>query len=367
MKCSSRHPLVAALLLLASLVAISHGLHAEATASAVSPSSTVSPNEIRIAKFHDDRTSAVSLTFDDGLRNQNDVAVPFLDQYGLRATFFIIPGRTPETDEEAAKKKPGDWGGISWKCLKELAAKGHEIASHTWMHDAVISTTPDGRRVDMEPAKLDEAFSRAYQAIKEKIGVAPFTCATPGNASDDTIRAAVHKYHPVFREHLTERFGDWPPSGKNFTTEQANAIVDRHIDGGTQMVWMIHAVTDGYNAQSGPEVLGNHLKYLKSREDVLWVDTYAAVSRYVMERDAAKLIASSSGNGATFSLQCPLDSKLFNDPLTVVIPAPGAVKAEAKRSGSAAPLPVTIRDGKILVEAAPSSDPVVVSWSGGKS
>jgi len=74
------------------------------------------------------------------LRDQYDVAVPLLNKYGIHATFFVIPGRTPETNEEAAKKKPGEWGGISWPQLRELAANGHEIANHTWMHTPLINT-----------------------------------------------------------------------------------------------------------------------------------------------------------------------------------------------------------------------------------
>jgi len=349
------------LAILALMGAFASSLHAESMTNAAS-----SPDAASIAKFRGDRAAAVSLTFDDGLGNQNDVAVPLLHENGLKASFFIIPGRTPETDQEAALKKPGDLGGISWTRLKELSAEGHEIANHTWMHISFLIRQPDGHKVDIDPAKIEDEIRRAGDAIKGRLGFLPFSCATPGDVSDEAIRATVHKYHPAFRDRLIERFGDWPPTGKTFTTEKANAIVEGHITQGDQMVWMVHGITEGYNAQSGPEVLGNHLKYLKNRQDVVWVDTYGSVSRYVMERDAAKLVATPSGNGLIFSLQCPLDSKLFGDPLTVVIPAPGVVKAEAKRSGSGMMLPVTIRGGKILVDAVPSSDPVVVRWSGAK-
>ncbi len=33
--------------------------------------------------------AAVSLSFDDGLRSQLEVAVPILDRAGLRATFYL--------------------------------------------------------------------------------------------------------------------------------------------------------------------------------------------------------------------------------------------------------------------------------------
>ncbi len=320
---------------------------------------------ISIAKFKNNRAAAVSITLDDGLRNQDDLAVPLLNQYGIKATFFVIPGLTPETNEEAARKKPGDWGGISWLRLKELAAQGHEIASHTWTHESVISTK-DGQRVHMEPAKLEAQVAKAYEAIKSRIGVAPFTFASPGNAIDEVIRAAAHKSHPVIRDQC-ERFGPWPPSSKDFTTEQANAMVERYLAAGKPLVWMIHAITEGYNAQSSPDVLENHLKYLKSREEVLWLDTYANVKRYTMERDSAKLTQSISGNSATFTLESALDQAQFHDPLTVIIPAKDAAQVIAKGQHSGALLPVEVRKDRILIQTVPSTEPVEVTWrSSGK-
>ncbi|MDT7892902.1 MAG: polysaccharide deacetylase family protein, partial [Armatimonadota bacterium] len=38
--------------------------------------------------------AAVSLTFDDGLKSQLEVAVPLLNDRGLRATFYLNPRGT---------------------------------------------------------------------------------------------------------------------------------------------------------------------------------------------------------------------------------------------------------------------------------
>ena len=323
--------------------------------------SPTNPGAIRVAKFKGDRAAALSFTLDDNLRNQYDVAVPLLNKYGIHATFFVIPGRTPETNEEAAKKKPGDWGGISWLQLKELAAQGHEIANHTWMHTTLINSK-DGKREDIPTDKLEEQVAKGYDIIKEKIGVPPSTFCAPGNAVDEAVRAMALKYHNALRERHMERFGDRPPNDMSFTAEKANSVVDRHLAQGDQMVWMIHAVTDGYNAQSSPDVLGNHLKYVKSREDVLWVDTFAIVSRYILERDAAKLTGGISNNRASFTVECPLDQTKFHDPLTVIIPVKDAERVEAKQSGSNVLLPVEVREDRVLVQVVPSAQQVVVTW-----
>ena len=319
------------------------------------------PDAIRLAKFKGDRSAALSFTLDDNLRDQYDVAVPLLNKYGIRATFFVISGRTPETNEEAAKKKPGEWGGISWPQLRRLAAQGHEIANHTWMHTTLINTK-DGKREDIPTDQLEEQVAKGFQAIKEKIGVAPLTFCAPGNGVDDAVRAMALKYHIAVRTKNTQRFGDWPPTSKTFTAEKANALVDQAIAKGDPMIWMIHAITEGYNAVSSPDVLENHLKYVKSREDALWVDTFASVSLYTLERDAAKLTQSISGNRATFTVECPLDAAKFDYPLTVVIPVKAAAHVEARRNGFGGTLPVEVRKDRILVQAVPSPEQVVVTW-----
>jgi peptidoglycan/xylan/chitin deacetylase (PgdA/CDA1 family) len=336
------------------LLATTAALHAAEGGSAQSAGA------IQIAKFKGDRTTAVSMTLDDGLRNQDEFAVPLLNKYGIKATFYVIPGLTPETNDEAAKKKPGDHGGMSWLRLKELAAQGHEIANHTWTH-LPLTKIKDGQRVDMEPTLLDAQIGKAYEAIKGHIGVAPFTFATPGNATSDGVRAAGHKYHPVLRERC-ERFGAWPPTSKDFTAAQANAMVDRYLKKGDALVWMMHAVTEGYNAFSGPDVLEDHLKYLRSKDDVLWIDTFAHVSRYTLERDAAKLTGSLSSDHAEFTLACPLDAALFHDPLTIVIPANQATQVEARYKKNGEKIPYEVRADKILVQVAPSDQTVEVTW-----
>jgi peptidoglycan/xylan/chitin deacetylase (PgdA/CDA1 family) len=51
--------------------------------------------ETLIAKWQDDKSGAVSITFDDGTVNQFRVAMPLLDSLGFPATFFIVTGDIP--------------------------------------------------------------------------------------------------------------------------------------------------------------------------------------------------------------------------------------------------------------------------------
>lgn len=65
----------------------------------------------------------IAITFDDGWRTQFTLAKPILDQYGFKATFYIVTnyaGRTPTF--------------MSWEDIAALSAQGHWIGSHSLSH-----------------------------------------------------------------------------------------------------------------------------------------------------------------------------------------------------------------------------------------
>jgi peptidoglycan/xylan/chitin deacetylase (PgdA/CDA1 family) len=300
----------------------------------------------RIARFDGDRAAAISYTFDDNLRDQYTLAVPMLNEMGFKGTFFVIPSATAETPEEAEKKKDlkRAWGGISWPELKEMAAAGHEIASHTWSH-------PNLTKLPAE--EVDAQFSKAYDAIKTRIGNSPLTVAFPFNASTPEIQATARKYHVAYRAYQTSI------SGKS-TVASLNTWADKLVQEKKWGVIMAHAIGNGYAALSDPQILRAHLKYVQSRERDIWVDTFANIARYEKERDEAKLTISGKAGSVTCVLKSSLNPQLYNVPLTIVIDAPDITSARAERAGQA--LPVRVENGAVYIQAAPGPEPITVTW-----
>ena len=62
---------------------------------------------------------AVALTYDDGLNVHLDNAIPALNKYGLKGTFYI-PGKS------TLATRMDEW--------REAAKKGHELGNHTIFH-----------------------------------------------------------------------------------------------------------------------------------------------------------------------------------------------------------------------------------------
>src|SRR5207248_10888711 len=68
-----------------------------------------------------DARAAVSLTFDDAAPSQLDVALPIMERYGLRGTFYVNPGSGSRFDQAVER----------WRAAH---AGGHEIGNHTLRH-----------------------------------------------------------------------------------------------------------------------------------------------------------------------------------------------------------------------------------------
>ena len=64
------------------------------------------------------KRAAISVTFDDGRDSQLDVAMPILNRYGIKATFYVV--------SPFIQSRIGDW--------KKAVLAGHEIGNHTMRH-----------------------------------------------------------------------------------------------------------------------------------------------------------------------------------------------------------------------------------------
>jgi peptidoglycan/xylan/chitin deacetylase (PgdA/CDA1 family) len=310
---------------------------------------------VGVARFAGNRVAAISYTFDDGTLGHYTVAAPTLERYGFRGTFGVVAGKTADDPEAAQKLALKIERGtsiirrVSWQEWRELAAKGHEIANHSLTHRGLPGLSDE---------QLDREVNESARIITQKVGCRPLTFIYPGNGRNPKVREFVLKTHIAAREH-EERFG-----GPDFSVAKANGIIDKAIKSGQAIVIMTHAVAEAGYQPITQEQLEEHLQYVTTLKDKLWVDTFANVSKYVRERDAAKVVVKTKdANQITFYLTCPLDSELFNAPLTCVInPVEQVVSAAARQESGAGDLPVRVSGNKILVDIIPGTGAVVVQW-----
>jgi peptidoglycan/xylan/chitin deacetylase (PgdA/CDA1 family) len=91
--------------------------------------------------YESSHRTMVSLTFDDGLDVQLDVAIPTLDRAGLHGTFFIDVGNG------SFSRRHDDWAAA--------AANGHELGNHSIFHPGVSSKPWATEGIALENYSLD--------------------------------------------------------------------------------------------------------------------------------------------------------------------------------------------------------------------
>ena len=113
----------------------------------------------------------LSITFDDGYRDNFEVAVPILRRLNLPAAFFVATGfigtdYAPPWDQHLPRQ-PG-W--MSWDQVRELYDQGFEVGAHTNEHVDLAARDPDTVRAEL---------SRCRMKLEQALGAPPTLFAYP--------------------------------------------------------------------------------------------------------------------------------------------------------------------------------------------
>lgn len=96
----------------------------------------------------------LSITFDDGYRDNFETAAPILRRLQLPATFFVTTGflgsRTVPSWDQHLAVQPG-W--MDWNQVRALAAQGFEIGCHTDTHIDLGTATAEAVRAELEVSR----------------------------------------------------------------------------------------------------------------------------------------------------------------------------------------------------------------------
>jgi peptidoglycan/xylan/chitin deacetylase (PgdA/CDA1 family) len=306
----------------------------------------------RVARWHHDATAAISFTFDDGLQCHRDKAMPLLDAFGFKGTFFVIAGKMREHRADPPIIEPRFKYGeaaLSWDEVKELHADGQEIGDHSLGHNFLDQIT--------DKKQLEHEINDSADLITAHLGTPPLDFAYPYNQYTPLAHDVVLQRHLAARERWTDYGGD------GFTTEKANALVLTALENKAWLVPMIHGIDTGF-APVSSKVMREHLAFVHQLEPQLWVDTYAEVVQYQQERRVASLEVLESRPGELeFSLTCPPEVSRDNMPLTVIVPVATDADDTIDARRDDRPLTFTRQENRILLDVPPGNSPVCITWN----
>lgn len=126
----------------------------------------------------------VHLTFDDGPSDKTGQVLDLLDEYGIKATFFVTYTDKPELR----------------KYYKEIVNRGHTIGVHT--------TTHNYKKIYSSLEAYLEDYYQVYQAIYEETGVRPVLYRYPGGSTSLYSYSAGDTIHEEMQQRGFVYF-DW--------------------------------------------------------------------------------------------------------------------------------------------------------------
>ena len=295
--------------------------------------------EVNVAQYRYDRQCAVSLTFDDGIQEDYTLIAPHLDRYGLKGTFCINGAFIGDLDDHFAPR-------MTWEQCRELDARGHEIASHSWSHLNEYEISIEQTR--QEIAKNDSA-------IQKELGKRPLTYFFPFNAYTPEALEAAMEHRVACRLY---QFGLGQRNLKaNWTS--MTAWLKEQIEGRKWGITMTHGIYTAWDQWEEPWVLWDFFRLLSEKKDSVWTATFADVAMYVTERDSVKLTVKHERNMVRITPSLPLDPKLFRMPLTLNISyANKNIAMEVRQDGKL--LPIISSGSKKYVEFDPFGGEIVI-------
>lgn len=227
---------------------------------------------------------ALSLSFDDAASSQLTNAVPVLDEYGVKATFFVTVSFLRNV-----------------KTWKRIAKEGHEIGNHTMNHPCSINYGFSGSHSleNLSMADMKKELLEANRKIKQIIGVKPVVFAYPcgqtyigrGTKTQSYV-PLVAKYFLAGRDWLGEEPVDpWEcdmaqltgmTMGDGMYFKDLLPLLKRTEKSGRWLILVAHNVGKGTgHLDTRISLLQKLCKYVTDPKNHIWVAPVGTVARYV--------------------------------------------------------------------------------------
>jgi hypothetical protein len=229
----------------------------------------------------DGKRCAVSFSFDDARPSQLELGLPILDDFDIRATFYVC---IPPLRESSR----------AWRAAFD---RGHEVGNHTINHPC--SANYHWCKVHIEDYSLeqmDRELDDAQRVINDAINVLPSTFAYPCGNTWVGRGGHTQCYVPLVNRRFLAGRGF-----RNETTNKPQLVdlahvagvdadrhpfetlrlwIDRTIERGAWLCFVNHDVSPTLDQAIKPATLRRACEYVREHQTV-WVDTVANVARHI--------------------------------------------------------------------------------------
>ncbi len=244
---------------------------------------------------------AISISFDDGMQSQLDLAVPALNERGLKATFYLNPrGSAEEVSTTAswqARLEP-------WAAVHKM---GHEIGNHSLMHPCSLNIKADwleGKNLlEWDLARIETDILEAQRRIKIAFPAQLHTSyAYPCYESTVGRGEQRQSYVPVVaRNFIAARakgelrgelandpvycdlhhLSSWPVERQQGAFMVG--LVEQAIAAGLWGIFTIHGIHESHLPIGSSDFI-ELVDHLARRKDAIWVAPVAEIGAYIHQK-----------------------------------------------------------------------------------
>jgi len=232
--------------------------------------------------------AAVSLAYDDALDSQLDVAIPALDKYQLKGSFYL------QLSNPAVDKRMADW--------RSAARNGHELGNHSLFHQCSLKA-PGHDWVqphrDLDTTSVAQMRDQVIVANTMLTAIDGKRARTYTVPCGDVMAGGVSYLAAIAPEFVAIKAGGGDAVTASMSTldpqavtvlapvglsgKQLIAMVEQGAAKGTMVNFTFHGVGGDYLTTSvaAHEEL---LKYLAEHRQIYWTDTFLNIMTYVKKQ-----------------------------------------------------------------------------------
>ena len=225
----------------------------------------------------------LSITFDDARLTQVDKGIPLLDEYGVKATFYLSPVNMLQRVD-------------GWK---KAVSKGHDIGNHSLVHPCTINYgwPQEAALENYNLQRMSTELDSASSVIENSLGVKPFSFAFPCGESFVGKGLSLKSYIPLVAEKfetgrlwLSEGPNDpvycdmsqltgMELDGKSF--EQVKKLIESAKSKGSWLILAGHEINDSGSQTSLLPTIEALCKYALDPANGIWIDNVHNIATYI--------------------------------------------------------------------------------------
>src|SRR5882724_784274 len=249
------------------------------------------PAKAQNARTWNNKSCAVVLTYDDAIDVDLDHAIPVLDSFNLKATFYLI-GSSP-----VVNKRLTEW--------RAAAQHGHELGNHTLCHPCDGSKPGRGwitaendlskytvaRAVN--EARLNNTLLKAIDGKDKRTFAYPCGDLTIGDTifynglrKDFVAARGVASGLQMMGQIDLDNIGCYAINGQR--ADYMIGLVRKAMEGHQLLVFLFHGVGGGHNLNVDLDEHSKLLHFLHEHEKEIWIAPMVEVAGYIADAQKAK-------------------------------------------------------------------------------